>query len=868
MRTFLFILVGLAAPGMAVADEAADLFESHVRPIFVEYCQGCHGEEKQKGELRLDSRAGWQKGGESGPAIVPGKPKQSLLIRAITVKPDDPLRMPPGRRLPERSVADLTRWIELGAHDPRDGTAKPDKAIDWDAAAEFWAFKPVEARQPPNTKALQPAGVIDQFIAAKLEAANLTPTGPADKRTLIRRTTFDLTGLPPTAEDVERFLADASEDAFPKLVDRLLASSAYGEREARGWLDLARYAEDQAHQSGDGGLPMAWRYRDWVVEAFNRDLPYDKFIKLQLVADLIEGPTDDPADRRALGFLGLGAVYYKNTDIPRVLAEEWDDRVDTLTRTFLGLTVSCARCHDHKYDPIPTRDYYSLAGVIANTRNVMVPVAPRSQIADYDAGVRNVSEAGRALTELVQSELDRRARLRAEQFSDYTLAVWNGRGAGLADQELARFAAFLSKDRGQNHPFKAWAKLKPREGGRSEPPAAVREFAALVKSRAEAELAKPFAARNRDEHNELFGPKGVFALTPAELVRGASAEWKGEHAEKLVAAWAAVVRVPRRPAACHGAADVEPSKAKDLKVFVRGNPYNLGEPAPRRFLRVLAGPNAEIFAAGSGRKELAERIAAADNPLTARVMVNRIWQRHFGRGIVATPSNFGKVGARPTHPELLDYLADRFVKSGWSVKAIHREIMLSETYRRSSSADPKSVEADPENLLLGRMPRRRLTAEEFRDALLVAAGDLDRTPAGPSEELDDPKNLRRTVYGTVSRHKLNELLRLFDFPDPNISGERRNETTLPQQQLFVLNGPFVATRAKSLAAKLADEATPADRVRLAYRSVYVRPPTAEEETAALRYLAAEDPTPGVRGTPRLERFAQALLASNEFYFID
>jgi len=883
MRTPLLALLCIAAPVAARADEGNDFFEAKVRPVLVEHCLGCHGEKKQKGGLRLDTKAGWEKGGDTGPAIVPGKPDKSPLILLVRGKPGTPPQMPPDKVLPERAVNDLVKWIEMGAPDPRTGTVTTVRQIDWKAAAEFWAFQPVAAKEPPVSKDPRFTQPIDRFVAAKLDAAGLAPVGRADKRTLIRRVTFDLTGLPPTLEEVEAFVADSSPDAYAKLIDRLLKSPQYGEHQGHAWLDLARYAEDQAHQSGESGLPFAWRYRDWVIEAFNRDMPYDRFIKLQLAADALEGPGDDPADRRALGFLGLGALYYKNTDIPRVLAEEWDDRVDTLTRTFLGLTVSCARCHDHKYDPIPTQDYYSLTGIIAGTKNVLVPIAARDKVEAFDTASARAAEADKKAKAFLQIEADRVALARADSFAGYALAVWAfqakkldapdlkpdeaAKAVGLDAAAFTAFGAYRKKNRGQNHYLAKWNSLLPSKDGPREPPAEVRALAELMQKKTKEELGKPYTMRNLDQQKELFGEKGVFPLTEKTLLPTASAAWQTEYAKLALAAKEAAAAVPPQPAQSHGVTDAP--KVADLKVFLRGNPYKHGEVAPRRFLRIVAGTDAPKFTAGSGRKELAEAIADPKNALTARVMVNRIWQQHFGRGIVATPSNFGAVGVRPSHPELLDYLADRFVRQGWSVKQLHREILLSETYQRASTTDGKNVIADPENALLWRVSRRRLTIEAFRDASLAVTGELDRTAGGASLDLDDPKNVRRTVYGKVSRHELNRLLRLFDFPDPNISSERRTETTLPQQALFAMNSPFVIARAKSLAALLGKKPDAAAQVRTAYGLAYTRPPTEAELTGAVRFLSAEDqPGTAKAALTRLERFAQALLASNEFYFID
>jgi hypothetical protein len=757
--------VVLVLSGSAFAQDDT-FFESKVRPLLADHCLKCHGEKKPKGGLRLDSKAGWEKGGDSGPALVPGKADRSLLVKMIRPGSESPPEMPPDTRLPAEAVETLVKWVQMGAPDPRTGEASTARAIDWKAAGEFWSFQPVKA----------PAGTIDGFVEAKLREKGLKPVGKADRWTLIRRATIGLTGLPPSKEEVDAFLADGD---FAKVVDRLLASPAYGEHQARLWLDLARYAEDQAHVS-EGKLGYGWRYRDWVIEAFNQDVPYERFVKLQIAADLID---ENPAEKRALGFIGLGNIYARPNDLGRARAEQWDDRVDTLTRTFLGLTVSCARCHDHKFDPIPTIDYYSLTGIIASTKDTVIWTAPKEEVAAYEAAVAERAKAD----DFLNVAIDRLAGEKAQTFDEDPKAV---------------------------------------------------DFLRKRKQTAEAvllTLAKPAKQRDQDLLKALFGEKGLYPIVEKTVLDQASDAWKAEYAKRKA------VPVPPEPARAHGV--VEAEKPADLRVYIRGNPQKQGEPAPRRFLRALAGPDAPRFSKGSGRAELAEEIVKS--PLAARVMANRIWQQHFGRGIVSTPSNFGALGARPTHPELLDFLAGRLT----SVKRLHREILLSETYQRSSAIDPRNEAVDPENQWLWRVPRRRLTAEELRDSLLAATGTLDRAPGGPSGDVDDLKFLRRAIYGKVSRMELSPLLRLFDFPDPNLSGDRRTETTLPQQALFLLNSPFMMERAKALVFSSVDEA---------YARVFARKPSDVERRLGEAWLTPE----------RKPRFAQALLACNEFLFLD
>jgi hypothetical protein len=713
-----------------------EYFEKHVRPLLAENCFPCHGPEKQRGGLRLDSRAALLTGGDSGPAIVPGQPDKSRLVQAVGYTKED-LRMPPKGKLTNEQTAVLSAWIKMDAPWPETGTAvrsaTPDsglKITEKDRA--FWAFQPV--KPPPLPVVKDRAWVqspLDHFVLAKLEEKGLRPAAPADRRTLLRRVTFDLIGLPPTPEEIDAFLADDSPDSFAKVVERLLASPHYGERWGRHWLDVARYGEDQAHTFQSRKYPDGFRYRDWVVKAFNTDLPYDRFIQMQIAGDLLpltlpsppggEGGGEGRNDRlAALGYFALGPVYYG-----RAVADELDDRIDTLCRGFLGLTVACARCHDHKFDPIPTRDYYSLMGIFSST--------------DY---------------------------------KEYVLTS---------------------------------------EGGIDEKA-----------------VSDPTDKMARDNKKGVVRPPVLHSLT-------------------------------------------EGQKPANARIHLRGNSANLGDEVPRHFLTILAGDEPPPFTQGSGRLELAQAIANKDNPLTARVMANRIWMHHFGRGIVATASNFGSLGEPPTHPELLDWLASRFVADGWSIKAMHRLILQSATYQMSSRFDPDSARVDADNRLLWRMNRRRLDVEPWRDAMLAVAGTLDPTLGGPSRDLAAADNRRRTLYGSVSRHNLDPLLRLFDFPDPNLTSDRRAVTIVPLQQLFVLNSEFMARQAQALATRVltATEADEAARIQRAFLLAYGRPPGARELQLGIQFLNA------ARGEGKTDdplaawqKYAQVLLSANEFAFVD
>ncbi len=746
-----------------------EYFEAKVRPLLDQHCSSCHANGKSKGGLSLASRDAMLKGGDSAqPAVVPGAPDQSPLI--VAVKYDDAVKMPKKYKLKDQEIAVLVDWVKRGAPWPAatgDAVIRTsgDSISPQDRA--FWSFRPIANPAAPVVK--NPGWCkdpIDSFILSKLEKTGLHPVAPADKRTLLRRATFDLIGLPPTPEEIDAFLADNAPDAFAKVVDRLLASPHYGERWARHWLDVARYGEDQAHTFQARLYPGGYRYRDWVVQAFQDDMPYDRFVTEQIAGDLLK--TGDPMDHLpALGFFALGPHYYQDAGEAKAAeAAELDDHVDVLGRGFLGLTVACARCHDHKFDPITTQDYYALAGVFKSTRYVETPMAP----ADVAAKFNQSQEA-----------------------------------------------------------------IKKQE--------------AKVKDFLKAEAAKQGAVGQKSKQTEdKLAPDAKKAL----------ADLRSELEQIKKSA-------PPKPPVVHPLAD---GPGEDMKIYLHGNPKTEGAVAQRRFLRILSEGEPKPFTQGSGRPELAQDIVDPKNPLTARVIVNRVWQWHFGVGIVPTPSNFGKLGQPPTHPELLDHLATRFVAEGWSIKKLHREIMLSATYQLGGAVDETDLKADPANQLYWRMNRRRLDVESWRDALLFAAGNLDPAVGGPPTDLNSTSNHRRTLYGAVSRHDLNGLLRLFDFPDPNLTAEKRPVTIVPLQQLFVLNSEFMTEQARGLVKQLAGEKDDAAKVRKAFLRLFGRPATEDDVKLALEFLNAPE---GNEPKPRLsrwEQYAQVLLATNEFAFVD
>ncbi len=864
--------------GAGDADKIA-FFEAKIRPVLVDNCLKCHGATKANAKLRLDSKVAVLKGGISGPAIVPGNPKDSLLIKAIR-HADPELAMPSKeKKLPDNVIADFEKWIALGAHDPRDGK-QPAIAdgIDWKKARTFWSFQP--PRMPPLPKVQNEGWAktpIDRFILAKLEAEKLTPVRPASKRELIRRATFDLTGLPPTPEDVEAFVKDEAPDAFAKVLDRLLASPHYGERWGRYWLDVARYAEDQAHTFAVVPNTNAWRYRDWVINAFNEDMPYDRFIKLQFAADMIEkNDTERMTHLPALGLFGLGAQYYKNTDAAKAAADELDDRVDTLTRGFLGLTVSCARCHDHKFDPIPQIDYYSLAGIFTSCKIANVPLGDSVRIKRMEETQANIKKLDADIKETLRAEKAKRAEAKADELPRYLVAAWKYQAAKQANPKasvvdiakaekldqaaLGRCVKFVEK---APTGFEMMRKMTASE--KEVVTAAVsmqKQLKGFINTKGKLDKMKTELLNNL-----FYADNSVFQLSDKQvraLLPEATKKQLDDKATNLTMLQKSDYAKPLPIA--HGLAETAPA---NMKIFLRGNPAKLGDEAPRRFLKVLAGDEPAKFTQGSGRLELGNAIASKDNPLTARVMVNRVWQYHFGRAIVGTPSNFGELGDRPTHPELLDYLAVRFMDNGWSFKKLHRDIMLSNVYQLSAERAEKNFSIDGDNRWHWRMNRRRLDIESWRDAMLAASGKLDPKLGGPTTNLSAVDNVRRTVYAKISRHDLNHVLRLFDFPDANITSERRNETTVPQQQLFVLNSPFVIETAKALAARVQKEATTdAERVQRAFALAYGRPASADEATLFVAFLQGQDAEPTANRLSRWERIAQILIGSNEFMYVD
>jgi mono/diheme cytochrome c family protein len=922
----------LAVAQVAAADPREQFFEAQIRPILVEHCQKCHGASKQQADLRLDSREGALKGGEHGPSLVPGDAEKSLLISAVRRTGD--FEMPPDKPLSEAQIQALTTWVQQGAVWPGKTPViiTPTSPEGFQRARrEHWAFRPV--LQPVRPVVKNPAWIstpIDAFILAKLDSQGLTPSAPADKRTWLRRLTFDLIGLPPTYAEVQAFEEDTSTEACSRVVDRLLASPHYGERWGRHWLDVARYSDTKGYVFfEDGTFPWAWTYRDYVIESFNNDVPYDRFLMEQLAADRLQ-LGDQRRALRGLGFLTLGGRFMNNSH------DIIDDRIDVVTRGLQGLTVTCARCHDHKFDPLPTADYYSLYGVFASSNEPIIPPlydpAPDTdEYRKFDAELRTRETKLREFVQTKQGEVVQGTKTRV---AEYMLAAQATRdqpktddfmliadGGDLNPKMLRRWQIYLEESaKSQHRVLAVWNAC-------CQLPAAdfaAQAAAAIAKLAAEADPARqvnPLVLR-------AFVEKPPQKLSDvaeryAELLQGVEKEWQtvvqqattgiqtpptsmtDPDKEDLRQVFYASHAPTTIPASAIGDLDLLPDRAsqgtlRELRkqvesfraagpaappramaledaavsyqprIFKRGSPNNQGEAVPRRYLQIISGDQREPFREVSGRLELARAIVSRENPLTARVMVNRIWLHHFGVGLVRTPSDFGMRSDPPSHPELLDALAWWFMDHGWSVKDLHRQIVLSSTYQQASIDRPDCQAVDPENRWLWKMNRQRLDLESLRDALLAVSGRLDQTVGGPSINiLAAPAVPRRTIYASIDRLALPSVFRTFDFPSPDTTAPQRDNTTVAPQALFLMNHPFPLESAQHLSTR-AEIKTASDfmaRVTRIYELVLARPPTASERQFAEEFFRGPDQM--VKQSPETwVLFAQALMMTNEFSFVD
>ncbi|MDB5296729.1 MAG: hypothetical protein JWO31_2712, partial [Phycisphaerales bacterium] len=949
-----------AATAVPLTKTQLDFFEAKVRPVLVANCYKCHAAEngKAKGGLVLDTREGWLKGGENGAALVAGDPDKSLLVKAISYADAD-LQMPPnGNKLTPAEIADLTAWVKMGAPDPRTAGAGGAKLTGLtDTAKHHWAFQPVKPVDPPAVKNAGWAKTpVDAFVLAKLEAAGMAPSRPAAREALIRRASYDLTGLPPTPEEVHAFQIDQSPTAFEKVVDRLLASPAYGERWGRFWLDSARYSDttgiENLNKGGDYRYAYAWTYRDYVINAFNADKPYDVFLKEQVAADLLPSAKTDPSTLTGLGFITVGKRFQNPND-------QIDERIDALTKSTMALTVACARCHDHKFDPIPTADYYSLHGVFnslvepdekpvvgstpdpvayADYQKQLAAIEGRNQDQYYKVVEQNTAEFYRKASAYLQTGLHARKGNSPESLK--------ARNALIAEHKLDRdlFQSTTLRPRKDDElflPLMAFAELEPadlpgkakevldavaagpeasgrpgRGGAKGDRrgnlqlavnrlkttavnPLIVAAFkdvkpeqiktvadaadvyaklfasvagrhAAFVKANREAK-AGPVTGFADDERPLLNYP---FAVHPAsdlntEGLRDAIAELRLQNGgfqkfNGLAAVNELQMTHPGSPARAMVINDAP--TPRNSPVFIRGEAQNRGPVVPRQFLEIVAGKDRKPFTKGSGRLELAEALASPANPLTARVAVNRIWMHHFGDGIVRTVDDMGVMCDPPSHPELLDYLAGQFVADGWSVKKMHKLVMLSAAYQQSSDTNVAYAQKDPGNRLLWRANLRRLDFEAVRDTMLLFTGKLDRTIGGkPVNLTDEPYSYRRSVYGYIDRGGVPELMQQFDFADPDMANSKRTTTIVPQQALFFMNSPMSVDVARKVTSR-EEFATAADdvgRVKALYEVLFQRAPKATEVQLARAFVSAAMATEPEQASKAAKKAAQPRVVENK-----
>jgi len=922
------LLVGAASPTTALlAAEDFAHFETHIRPLLAEHCYECHSEEsgKRKGGLLLDSRAGWKLGGDSGAAVVPGHPGDSLLLRAIRYEDPD-LEMPPEEKLSEEQIRRVEAWIRRGAPDPRDG--KPvvarEESIDLEAGREFWSFQSVTKPEPPEVaQAEWPRGAIDRFLLHELESHGLRPPPGAGCETLLRRASLVLTGMPPTVEEQDAFLADSSPGAWARVVDRLLSSDEYAERWGRQWLDLCRYADTSGRALT---LQDAWRFRDYVIESFRRDKPLDQLIREHIAGDLLPAlSVEDRMEKQiATGFLVLGPHNYENQDKDLLELEIADEQIDTIGRAFLGMTIGCARCHDHKFDPIPARDYYALAGIFLSTESVenanvskwhTRPYRPTPEQEEILAEYERKSKRLRERIDFLKEEITRLGQVpgkgpgavsagpvpasrlrgvarddqRAELEGDWQLSTHSPRWVGegyLHDQHESGVTKSVTWRLPVEGPGRYEVRLSYSANGNraSNAPVTVRHAGGETRVRVD--------QRTRPSRDGLFQPVGVFEFERGEalvrvgnegadgvviadavqLLREGEADrsslteppatdlsdedarlakaYQKEYGELRAELKALERTKPKVPTIM---AVVDAEEPGDTPLRIRGMARNFGETVPRGFLQVVqGGPSPQIGPDRSGRLELARWITSPENPLTARVLANRIWLHMFGEGLVGSPDNFGTTGEPPSHPELLDYLAARLVEHGWSTKGLIREIMLSRAWRMSAKVEnPRAKEVDPENRLLWRAHRRRLEAESLRDSVLALAGRLEATRGGPSlpkgfksEFGYEFTSRKRSVYIPVFRNRMHEIFAAFDFANPNFVVGKRGSSVIPTQSLFLLNSAFMHEQARAAGRRWASEppaeaGSKRERIIRAYRTVLSRHPHPEELRLSLEYLERE-----------------------------
>jgi Protein of unknown function (DUF1553)/Protein of unknown function (DUF1549)/Planctomycete cytochrome C len=960
----LLLFAALSAGPSGLAEEADhDFFEAKIRPLLSDNCFACHGAASQMAGLNLSTAETFLKGGASGPVVVKGEPESSRLIDVVRYQGS--IKMPPSGKLKDQEIAELTAWVKMGAPWPASQTtpavAPAPKPVQYSFSKEqkeFWAFSPVKDYRPPAVRnQAWCQSPVDRFILAELEKKGLTPAKPADKLTLLRRVTFDLIGLPPTVNEINDFLKDDLPGAFARVVDRLLNSPRYGERWGRHWLDVARYA-DSAGADEDIRYPYAYRYRDYVIEALNLDLPYDQFVRQQLAGDLL--PAGKPGEMNttgivATGFLQVGPKLLAEQDKPKMVYDMVDEQLDVTARAFMALTVGCARCHDHKFDPLPTRDYYSMASIFASTRSLskvqslvsellFVPLVPKKIADRYREHQARIKAKLEEIQDLLDTEGARRATTLRPLLSKYMLASWQyeNRPGSLSNLALENWARRENLEPGI---LEHWIQyLKPTdevlphlepwlrcvktsantltsqdvtEQTLPAPPPSLVEVALSLQKESEtiaAEWQETLAQWKRKAEEaikvqmtppekpvfekgkhrffaDVFLEKGPFALPEKDPEQVFSQEARAKITSLRTEHEALKKGLPPEPPM---ACAVEEGPSVQQRVFIRGNVANPGEEVPKQFLQIIAGEHQVPITRGSGRLELADWLINPNHPLTGRVMANRLWQWHFGEGLVRTPNNFGKLGESPTHPELLDYLTRQFVKKSWSIKAMHRLILLSSTYQMSSTISKEAFETDPANRLLSHMSRRRLEVEEIHDGMLALGGELDLTMGGTlqtgfgTDEENDNSRLsiapettrRRTCYLPLRRSNLPSLLNLFDFGDATTPTESRSRTNVASQALYMMNSEFVADRAQLVASRIVSDSESDDRERVVAAYLYIlgRKPKDSEVEEVLSYrdtlekrMVGSAKSPEGSLSPDLKAWqslCRVLLSSNEFIYVD
>lgn len=930
------LLLGWAACGQAAEPTAADLefFETKVRPLLVTHCYDCHSEAKKiQGNLRLDLASGWLEGGDSGPAIVPGEPDNSPLILAIRYTGSD-IEMPPKGKLPAEDIQLLEEWVKRGAPAPSPAAPQPSKKreLDLTAARQFWAYRPLAAPAIPQSAAVTKShSAIDHFVVLRLEQAQLRLNPPADKATLLRRLTFDLHGLPPTPDEITSFIADTTSDATEKLVDRLLDSPRFGERWGRHWLDIVRYGESLTLRGFI--LPEAWRYRDYVIDHFNNDRPYDQFLREQIAGDLLPH-TDLPQQQRQLiatTFLTLGNTNLEEQDKAQLDMDVVDEQLDTIGKAFLAQTIGCARCHDHKFDPIPTRDYYALAGILRNSQalthanvsqwmEVPLPLPPEME-AQFAQQATQLAEKQAALNAVKQQVAALKEQLTPGSSSPGVIPANTLAGIVVDDVQAKKIGDWKTSQ--VIKPYVEQGYLHDDNSGKGDK---TLTFAPQLPANGKYEVRlaySPGDSRSRKVPVTIFSADGEreilvdqqetppingkflslgtyqFEVTGQSFVLIANAGTQG-HVTADAVLFIPQQPVPQvatsdseKPASTPTAQDpalvaqltarqdelkqltadltdwqrstakrpmvmtlVERPQITDTAVHIRGSVHTLGETVPRGFLQVVTyNTPPQLPPQHSGRLELAQWLTTPENPLPARVMVNRVWHWLFGQGLVRTPDNFGTTGEAPSHPELLDHLALRFQKNGWSTKQLIREIVLSQTYQQASTESQRGLQADPENRLLWRMNRKRLEAEALRDTLLAISGQLEFSMGGslvpPTTSSDFGLQLnspRRSVYLPVLRNSIPELFEAFDGADPSLVVGRRNVSTVAPQALFFLNHPFVSEQAQAAAKRLLETplSSSTERLTHAYLRTLGRNPIPTEQQLFLAMLEQAPSTPAAQ----------------------